>query len=194
MTSEQQRDEQLMAQLVAGDTSALEALYDRYAPMVMGLALRIIQESAAAEEVVQEVFWRVWKHRAKFRDERGKFSTWLFAITRNIAIDRWRRLAHNPTVRLDDPEGSGSFLYYWADPDVNVAEKAFDEILHRQVRAAIAALPEEQSQVILLAYFRGMTRQEISEALQAPLGTVHTRARLALQKLRSLLVGLGFEE
>jgi len=194
MSSIGKTDEQLVAQIVAGNTAALEVLYDQYAPAVMGLALRIVQEQAAAEDVVQETFWRVWKNGAGFRRERGTFSSWLFAIARNIAIDRWRRMKHYLVTSLDRNDDDEHPLENHPDPVTNVAESAFDTIMHRQVRAAIQLLPKEQSQVINMAFFQGLSRQEIAEALQSPLGTVHTRARLALQKLRGLLTEIGFED
>lgn len=183
-----------MTQIMAGDPAALEALYDQYAPAVMGFVLRVVQDRAMAEDIVQETFWRVWKNRAGFRGERGTVSSWLFAIARNIAIDRWRRMKHHPTTRLNAPEDEHPEFENQADPGANVAETVWDTLQHRQVRAAIQALPKEQSLVIRLAFFQGLTRQEIAERIQVPLGTVHTRARLALQKLRGLLMETGFEE
>ena len=94
-------DEQLVARMLAGDTAALETLYDRYAPAVMGLTLRIVADRPAAEDLVQETFWRAWKHAAAFRRERGAFSAWLFTIARNAAIDRLRRSRNLRTVPLD---------------------------------------------------------------------------------------------
>lgn len=194
VSTSRSNDDQLMAQVAAGEPAALEALYDQYAPVVMGLALRIVQDQAAAEDVVQETFWRVWKNSAGFQREKGTVLSWLLAISRNIAIDRWRRMKHNPAVSLNiDSEDSQPFENQ-ADPETNVADSAFETIRHEQVRKALRALPVEQSQVIWLAFFRGLTRQEIAESIQAPLGTVHTRARLALQKLRTILTEIGFED
>ncbi|GAB4581956.1 MAG: sigma-70 family RNA polymerase sigma factor [Anaerolineales bacterium] len=183
-----------MAEVVAGNTAALEALYDQYAPAVMGVALRIVQDHAVAEEIVQETFWRVWKNAGGFQRERGQFSGWLFAIARNIAIDRLRKVKTQPQISMDQANDQEPPLEKQPDLGMNVAEAAFTTIKHKQVRSAIQMLPQEQSQVIQLAYFQGLSRQEIAEALKTPLGTVHTRARLALQKLRSLLIEKGFEE
>jgi RNA polymerase sigma-70 factor (ECF subfamily) len=194
MTSPDLTDEQWMAQVVAGNAPALESLYDKYAPVVMGFALRIVQDQAAAEEIVQETFWRVWKNAKGFQHERGVFSGWLFAIARNVAIDHLRRRKKQPQARMDDPDQENDPLENHPDPETNVAESAFSNLKHTQVRTAIQMLPKEQSQVIRLAYFQGLSRQEIAEALQTPLGTVHTRARLALQKLRALLLEKGFED
>jgi RNA polymerase sigma-70 factor, ECF subfamily len=182
--------EHLVAQIIAGNPAALEMLYDRYAPVVMGVAFRVVQDQAAAEDVVQETFWRVWKNCAGFQREQGTFSSWLFAITRNIAIDRWRKMKHTPTTSLGCNDEGDQPLENQADPRMNVAESAFDTMKHQQVRAAIQRLPKEQSQVIKMAYFQGLSRQEIAKTLQTPLGIVHTRARLALQKLRVWLAEL----
>ncbi len=188
-----QPDEQLVARMMAGDTDALETVYDRYAPAVMGLALRIVGERAVAEDLVQETFWRVWKNCRAFRRDRGAFSGWLFAIARNAAIDRLRRSKNLQTVRLET-EGEGRFPFDLPDPDADVPESARLAMQRRSVRTALVQLPEEQGRVIEMAYLQGLTRQEIAERLRIPLGTVHTRARLALQKLRTLLADVGFEE
>jgi RNA polymerase sigma-70 factor (ECF subfamily) len=189
----EQTDEQLVARMAAGDTDALERLYDRYSPAVMGLALRILGDRPAAEDVVQETFWRLWKHGSGYQRERGAFAGWLFAIARNAAVDRLRRSGKLRTVPLD-PAGEGGAPFDLPDPEADVPESAFLSLQRRRVRTALGQLPEEQSRVIELAYLQGLTRQEIAERLRVPLGTVHTRARLALQKLRSLLADAGFED
>lgn len=194
MTSPNPTDERWMAQVVTGNAAALESLYDKYAPSVLGFAMRIVQDQAVGEEIVQETFWRVWKNAGSFQRERGPFSGWLFAIARNVAIDRLRKGKHQPQIRMDDPIEENHALENHPDPETNVAESAFSNLKHTQVRSAIQMLPKEQSQVIRLAYFQGLSRQEIAEVLQTPLGTVHTRARLALQKLRALLLEKGFED
>jgi RNA polymerase sigma-70 factor (ECF subfamily) len=95
-------DEQLIARTVRGDVAAFELIYDRYAPTVMGLALRVVADRALAEEVVQETFWRVWRNAASFQGQRGAFAGWLLGITRNLAIDVCRRRSVRPQVLLDD--------------------------------------------------------------------------------------------
>jgi len=102
-------------------------------------------------------------------------------------------MKHNPTTSLDENVDGHLPFENYADPEANVSEAVFDTFKHRQVRAALRELPDEQQQVIRLAFFKGLTRQEIAEAIQAPLGTVHTRARLALQKLRAILAEVGNE-
>ena len=100
-------DEQLVARTVRGDVAAFELLYDRYAPTVMGLALRVVADRALAEEVVQETFWRVWRNAASFQGQRGAFAGWLLGITRNLAIDFCRRRSVRPQVLLDDAKRRG---------------------------------------------------------------------------------------
>ncbi len=185
-------DEQLLAQAAGGDAAALEVLYDRYASAVMGLALKMMGDRAAAEEIVQETFWRVWRNADSFRAQRGTFPGWLFGIARNLTIDLCRRRQVRPQPALGVEEEQR--VERAPDPDVDVAQAAWTAIKHAQVRAAMAELPPTQRRVIELAYFGGMTRQEIAEATGEPLGTIHTRARLALQKLRETLKAQGFED
>lgn len=190
MIVENWSDEQLIAQVARGDTAAYEMLYDRYCSAGMGLALKITGDLALAEEVVQEAFWRVWRKADLFQNQRGAFTSWFFGIARNLSIDmlRRQRTQGQPT---DEAE---KIIEQLADPSPEVPEEAWLRAKHEQMRAAIETLPREQRDVIEMAYFRGMTRQEIASATGEPLGTIHTRARLALQKLRDELQMQGFEE
>ena len=183
-------DEQLIAQVSRGDTSAYETLYDRYCSAVMGLALKITGDRSLAEEVVQETFWRVWRKADLFQTQRGAFTSWFFGITRNVSIDVLRR----QKTQIQPVEETEQIIEQAVDPSMNVPEAAWLREKHQQMRAAIETLPKEQRSVIEMAYFRGMTRQEIAQATGEPLGTIHTRARLALQKLRDELQMQGFEE
>ena len=183
-------DEQLIAQVARGDTAAYETLYDRYCSTVMGLALKITGDRSLAEEVVQETFWRVWRKADLFQTQRGAFTSWFFGITRNVSIDLLRR----QKTQIQPVEETEQIIEQAVDPSMNVPEAAWLREKHQQMRAAIATLPKEQRSVIEMAYFRGLTRQEIAQATGDPLGTIHTRARLALQKLREELQMQGFEE
>lgn len=185
-------DEQLLSQVTEGDAAALETLYDRYAAAVMGLAVKVTEDRALAEEVVQETFWRVWRSANSFRARRGGFTTWLFSIARNFSIDLARRRKARPQPVRDDTEADR--IEQIPDVNADVIESVWTAMKHRQVRAAMAGLPAEQSRVIELAYFSGLTRQEIADVTGEPLGTIHTRARLALQKLREALQAQGFED
>jgi len=192
MSRELLSDEQLMTQVVGGDATALETLYDRYASGVMGLALKIIGDRAMAEEVVQETFWRAWRSADTFRVQRGAFPSWLFGIARNMSIDLCRRRKIRPQPAFNAVEEDQ--IDRTPDPEVDVAESAWTTVKNEQIRAALADLPSAQRQVIELAYFAGLTRQEIARLTGEPLGTIHTRARLALQKLYDSLRALGLEE
>jgi RNA polymerase sigma-70 factor (ECF subfamily) len=184
-------DEQLMAQVMTGEAAALETLYDRYSPAVMGLALRITGDQALAEEAVQETFWRIWRRATTYQAERGAFSSWLFGIARNLCLDLLRRRRARPQPLLTDDDERR--VEQAPDQQVDVAEAAWTSLQYQQVRVALEGLPAPQRQVIELAYFRGLTRQEIARATGEPLGTIHTRARLGLQKLRELLQPLSIE-
>ena len=182
-TAEHLSDEVLAAQVARGDSVALEALYDRHASSVLGVLLKVIGDRATAEDALQETFWRVWKSAAGYESERGSFTGWLFRIARNLAIDSYRRMNVRPQV-LSNPDDIESVSDRTSDPDTDVVEQAQADFRNRQVRSALTSLPLVQRQVIELAYFYGMTRQEIAEATGEALGTIHTRARLGLQKLR----------
>lgn len=183
-------DEQLIAQVARGDTAAYELLYDRYCSMVMGLALKITGDRSLAEEVVQETFWRVWRKADLFQTQRGAFTSWFFGITRNLSIDVLRR----QKTQVQPVNETAQIIEQTADPSTDVPEAAWLRQKRQQMQMAIETLPDEQRSVIEMAYFRGMTRQEIAQATGEPLGTIHTRARLALQKLRDQLQMQGFEE
>jgi RNA polymerase sigma-70 factor, ECF subfamily len=190
MADASQSDEQLIAQVLRGDTAAHEALFDRYGAVVMGLAYKITGDQALAEEVVQESFWRLWRKADSFQSDRGTFTGWFFSIARNLSIDAVRR-QKKQGLQTSEPE---HIVEQVADPAADVVEAVWRGAQSRQVRAAVAGLPSEQRAVIEMAYFRGMTRQEIARATGEPLGTIHTRARLALQKLREALKLHGYDE
>ena len=186
VVSERMSDELLATKIARGSSAALEVLYDRYASTVLGISLKVIGDRAAAEDVLQETFWRVWRSAASFQSQRGSFTGWLFRIARNLAIDAYRRrnIRPRPITDVDDRD---SKIDQTPDPNMDVAEQSQSLLSHKQVLSALATLPRVQRQVIEMSYFYGMTRQEIAEATGEALGTIHTRARLALQKLREEL-------
>jgi len=186
MSAAQLSDEILVARVARGDRTALETLYDRHASIVLGIFLKITGDRAAAEEVLQDTFWRVWQSAASFQPRRGSFTGWLFRIARNLAIDACRRSSARPQEIAATME-AGQILDQMPDPGLGVTEQAQLRLEVQQMRKALAILPREQRQVIEMAYFHGMTRQEIAEATGEALGTIHTRARLGLQKLRGEL-------
>ena len=192
LTSTGLSDEVLVAQVAKGNSAALEVLYERHGSTVLGLASKIVDDRAAAEDILQETFWRVWKSADTFQPQRGSFTSWLFRIARNLSIDVYRRRNVRPQVMPDAEEGV-SRLDQTPDPDMDVASQAQTAIEDQLVHSAVASLSSVQRQVIEMAYFYGMTRQEIAEATGEALGTIHTRARLALQKLREELERQKFE-
>lgn len=177
-------DETLVRLIVQARAEALSELYDRYSRLVFSLALNSVGDSATAEEITQDVFLRVWQRARQYRADRAKVSTWLTSITRHRAIDQLRR-------RSSRPEQHGvawAELAPGAEPSINGPDQAVVLTMERErVRAAIAQLPEEQKQVLALAYFQGLPQSQIAEALAMPLGTVKTRIRLGMQKLREML-------
>ena len=189
---EELSDEYLATRIAKGDNAALELLYDRYASTVLGIAFKVIGDQVVAEDVLQETFWRVWQSAATYQSDRGALSGWLFRIARNLAIDAFRRRSSRPqpVITTDDTQ---SVIDQIPDPDTDVAEQTQALLSHRQVRTAMNALPQVQRQVIEMAYFYGMTRQEIAKVTGEALGTIHTRARLGLQKLREELENEQFE-
>ncbi|GBD10187.1 ECF RNA polymerase sigma factor SigK [Candidatus Thermoflexus japonica] len=180
-------DAALLARIAGGDEQALAALYDRHGARAFSLALRILGDPETAEEVVLDVFWSVWQHAGTFMPERGRFTTWLYAMVRHRAIDQLRRRRARPSQAHEiEPESMEAAA---ADPTVEALAEA--EELARAVREAMAALPEAQRQVLELAYFRGWSHREIAEYLGEPLGTVKSRLHLALRKLHDWLAQRG---
>lgn len=177
-------DTTLIREVAAGRPAALSALYDRYSRLVYSLAFRAVGDAGAAEEITQDVFVSIWDRAASYRPEQAKVSTWLGSIARHRAIDVLRRRGVRPEGHsLDWEAAAGDAL-----PRIDGPERAVEEHLERQrVRAAVASLPEEQRRALSLAYFDGLSHSEIAAALREPLGTVKTRIRLAMQKLRQLL-------
>ena len=181
-------DHALVRRMAAGDESALGTLYDRYSPLLHSVVLRIVGDPDDAEEVLEDAFWQAWRQAGRYEESRGGLSTWLVMIARSRAVDRVRARRRFREERWDElPDAP-------ADPADESAPSPFDaagsDELRRIVGRALAALPAEQRQAVELAYFRGLSQTEIAEATGQPLGTVKTRARLALQKLREALVTL----
>ncbi|MFL5762065.1 MAG: RNA polymerase sigma factor [Thermomicrobiales bacterium] len=184
-------DVDLIGRASEGDARALEVLYDRYSRVVYSFALRIVGDSQIAEEVLQEVFFRAWQQGSAFKSARGSFITWLLSITHNMAIDEVRRRRRRPQkADSEDPE---SVLAAVADTSTDIEEEVWLGSLRTTILEALEKLPPAQREAIELAYFQGLTQREIAERLGEPLGTVKTRMRLGLQKLREQL-GSAFTE
>ena len=174
-------DEELLKRVAEGDEDALLRLYDKYGRLVYSLAYRVLQDHQLAEEVTQDVFTRVWQSARSFDPQKSRFTTWLTSITRNRSIDVLRRR------RVRGLTGAGEAELNTA---ITRADERFSPEHHLQalaVREALRQLPPPQREVLELAYFSGMTQREIAEHLNIPLGTVKTRMRLGLLKLRDLL-------
>ena len=177
-------DETLVRLIVQARAEALSELYDRYGRLVFSLALNSVGNPATAEEITQDVFLRVWQRARQYRADRAKVSTWLTSITRHRAIDQLRRRGSRP----EQHSVAWAELVPGAEPSVNGPEQATPLAIEKaRIRVAITRLPEEQKQVLALAYFQGLTQSQIAEALVLPLGTVKTRLRLGMQKLREML-------
>jgi RNA polymerase sigma factor (sigma-70 family) len=175
-------DEALLAGYASGDPASAAAFVRRFQGRVYGLAMTIVRDPAVAEEVAQETFARVWRHGGAYDPRRGRVATWLLSITRNLAIDVTRTRRTQPA----DPE------LIAAELALETSAPAADEIVpppdeREQLRGAIAELPEDQRRALVLAAYLGRTAKEISDLDGLPLGTVKTRIRSAMQKLRSRL-------
>jgi RNA polymerase sigma-70 factor (ECF subfamily) len=182
-------DEELVDRVRNGDTSALELLYSRYGRVVYSFAVRIVGDGATAEEILQEAFVRTWRQADTFRIKRGNFASWLLSITHNLAIDELRKRQRRPQ-RVDGTDISET-MYGLVDEATNVEESVEANLLRDRVAAALATLPDAQRIAVELAFFRGFSQREIAAHLDEPLGTIKTRLRLGMHKLRD---ALGEEE
>jgi RNA polymerase sigma-70 factor (ECF subfamily) len=173
-------DVELLKAIVREDETALAKLYDRYRVILFGLLMRILNSREEAEDVLQEVFLQVWRRAADFDEDRGRVFTWLVTLARSRGIDRLRSLAaRNRVAQAGAREASEE-----------VSDAAADTFRSEQralMASALAQLPDEQKRALMLAYFDGLTQSEIATKLDAPLGTVKTRMRSGLSKLRELL-------
>ena len=168
--------------MMAGDEAALSILYDRYSAMLFGMLMRILDDRGAAEEVLQDIFLQLWHSAGRFDAARGSLSAWLLVIGRNRAISRLRgRGRHEVT---EDEEGAYASVFVSSQ---NLEEEAVRAQLMRSVTSALSSLAPEQRQAVELAYFEGMTQSEIATRTGAPLGTVKTRVRTAMQTLKQVL-------
>jgi RNA polymerase sigma-70 factor (ECF subfamily) len=176
-------DERLIRLITEAHEEALAQLYDRYNRLVFSLAFAIVNDRATAEEITLDVFMRVWQKAGTYRADQAKVSTWLTHITRHHAIDVLRRRA----VRSDQYAVQWEEIIYAEFPQQNPQESAELSLRRERIHAALAQLPPDQKQAILLAYFGGLTQSQIAETLKQPLGTIKTRVRLAMQKLYHFL-------
>ena len=178
--AEQQNDSDwsLLERIVQKDESALAALYDRYSGLVFAEATRILRDSGAAEEVLQDLFYQVWRTAEKFDPARGSLPGWLLVAARNRSISRLRRRSSR-----DDEELTENSVVLPCNLETAAAQ---NQLLGR-VKTILSGMPDGQREAIELAYFEGMTHSEIAEHLATPLGTVKTRIRSAVEILKQAL-------
>jgi RNA polymerase sigma-70 factor (ECF subfamily) len=176
-------DEALLAQIVDRDRLALECLYQRYSTRVFSLSYRMLLDQGACEEVTQDVFLNVWRRAASYKQGRGKFTTWLFGIAHHRTIDELRKRTRGKQRSVENVDDHLNLQ----SADILPADAAVANSEYAIVRKALLELPEAQRIVIEMSYFGGFTQAEISDKLDQPLGTVKTRMRLGLKKLRAAL-------
>jgi len=182
--AEYPEDGALLERIHARDADALLELYRRYGPRVLALAHRLLGDRSAAEEVVQDAFWKLWQRPALFNPERGVLLAWLYTVVRNLALDRRRRKNRRVTECVTD-----SIDVFSHGVHVGEMVELTDPTVVQAVREAMQTLPPEQRDAIELAYFEGMTQTEIAARQGTPLGTVKTRLRLGLNRLREAMTG-----
>lgn len=181
----------LIGAITQRDSRALEMLYDRYSAMVYRMALRILKSPEQAEDIMQEVFWRVWRRSESFERERGRVAQWVLGIAHNLCIDELRRLRARPTPVYEDVDHP--VIQQLMDERTNVPASAWSSERRRVITEALGHLPQTQRQAIEMAFFGEMSHQEIATRLGRPLGTIKTRVRLGLHKLADLLASRGLQ-
>ena len=177
-------DRQLLQRIVAKDKDALDLLYTRYVTPVYSMALHMLKQPPLAEEVTQDVFLNIWLKAASFNAERGQPRSWIMSVAHHRVVDVIRSRRRSAT--MTDPEGY-EFLERLPSGGASVESQVQQNFDRERIMRALATLPDNQRQVILLAYFEGYSQSEMAEHLSEPLGTIKTRVRLAMQKLRGAL-------
>lgn len=178
-------DRDLVRRMAAGEERALGELYDRHARLLYSLALRILRERADAEDVLQEAFSQAWRQASRFEAARGTVAGWLVTVTRSRAIDRLRQRRLQPEGVADIERAAHAI----PDPTLGLDLQLVSAEQAVRVREALAALPDEQRVPLELAYYEGLSQSEISTKLNVPLGTIKTRMRQTLRRLRDALAG-----
>ena len=184
-------DGELMSLIEEQDREALEALYARYSGPVFSLAMQMLRDAGAAEEVTQDAFFNVWRRASSYRSDRGKVTAWLFSIAHHRVIDEVRRRKRREQAHSSQDVDLLSCL---ADDSGDPARFAIGRMRRSEIKEALSGLRPEQRDVVILAYYGGLTHSEIAKKLDQPLGTVKTRMRLALKKLRDLMGPQAQEE
>ncbi len=176
-------DENLLTLIAHGDKDALECFYEKYSTQVFSLARYMLKDEAIAEEIAQDVFLAVWQKAGTFKANRGSPKGWLISITHHRVIDHVRsaKRARASMDRMAQEMASLEKLY-----QVRTEDEALRSIERQEIAKALESIPEAQRTVILMSYFQGYSQTEIAKILDQPLGTVKTRIRLGMQKLRSI--------
>ena len=177
-------DEELVSLIGAKDRYALEEFYARYSGPVYSLAMQMLGDSGAAEEVAQDSFFNVWRRASSYRPDRGKVSTWLFSIAHHRVVDETRRRKrHEETQSAQDV----TLLAEQAGESADPAGFVIGQMRRSKIKEALDGLRPEQRDVVVFAYYGGLTQSEIAKKLDQPLGTVKTRMRLGLRALREVM-------
>jgi RNA polymerase sigma-70 factor (ECF subfamily) len=175
-----ENDELLMTRVGQQDQRAMASLFDRYGGLVYSIALRVLRDPGRAEDLLQDVFFQLWRNPGSFLSSRGSLGAWLVVVARNRAIDVLRR--RRPMDSIDSMDDG-----YPLSSKEDMASEVERSAMMQKVRSLLTSLPQEQQNALELAYFEGLTQTEISERTGDPLGTVKTRIRLALISLRKAL-------
>lgn len=184
LSYEDLRDEQLITLIANGEKSALEVFYDRYSSPVFSLARYMLREPTLAEEVTQDIFLNLWLKASTFNPQRGNPRTWFMSVAHHRIIDvlKARRRGAETTTQV-----SHELLDLHPSQQASTEEQVQQNLTRKKIVEVLATLPKEQREVIVLAYFEGYSQSEIAARLVQPLGTVKTRVRLAMQKLRAAI-------
>ncbi len=182
-------DDQLVRLIAGGSSPAVEEMYDRYSRLIFSLAVHMVGDRFTAEEITLDVFTKLWEKAGNYQPGRASVRTWLTSIARNRSIDELRRLDVRPEGHSTGWEEIAAHPVSASDPE-GEAELG---LARAHVWDALASIPKEQRQVIYLAYFTGQTQREIAAKLDIPLGTVKTRLRLGMEKLRTFLEDRGWK-
>ena len=189
LTQDNEKDRDLMKRIASQDPVALSLLYDKYHKILFGLLLSVLKKKEEAEDLLQEVFTTIWQKADQFDTERGSAYTWIVSLTRNKGIDRLRSKVYKEQKRqstsLNDDD---VFQPLYSDENSPLESTILSERAS-QLYTALQKLSEKQRTVIQVAYFDGLSQSEISDKLDLPLGTVKTRMRDGMLKLRELLEG-----
>ena len=175
-------DQELIASVVKRNRQAFDLFYDRYAQIIFNLCVRILREEAEAEDVLQEIFVQVWREAERFDPSRASVKTWLFTIARSRSLDRYR--SRKTARQRIDELAEENLEQLPSNEDLQTTT-----MMQKYVSNALGQLTKDQRVVLELSYYQGMTQEEIAERLGEPLGTVKSRIRSALIKLRSLFAG-----